>query len=600
MSKSMKIYLRSIWKIEIPPYLFTAGIIVFLTIMMLGNFHQYSKQYNVTTLIAILITLIPGIIQKRSYLKLARRLDENNLSELELYNYKKYLLRKPVKEGIFSSIRWTYGMLSCAFTSQLLIPHRTMDDFIYNLIVNFMMAIITAPVGFVMNSTNTEIFNSNLLNDKRFSGIDIAKSDIREFSVIMKTLSLGFTLVWSCVVTFSCVGYGIFTGKITIKTAAANYVAASLGIAFAAFYILFRVIKADKNRLSGILSVVRSISDGNLDTEVTRISVDEVGEIAGCMKTMQGSLSKIISDIKVKVSDLNAYAANLSTTSKQLESISGEVALAVSGNAKGATAQAEDLSSIVLTINNFDDALKSIQTSIIAVNEGANVTESHSREGNERLDELNVSVKNVIESFEFMSNSINNLNSDVSYIGKMAEVIKSISDQTNLLALNAAIEAARAGEAGRGFAIVADEIRKLAEESNKSTENISNLVNSITKQTEDVVEANTEVNKKLSTQVKTISNTTESFNGILKSLLDTSPKLKQTFSDIEKAIKEKDSVSERIQSISAISEQTSASSEEVAASVEEVFTSIGVVAATAENLRRSSDDIIDSLKIFKV
>lgn len=457
-----------------------------------------------------------------------------------------------------------------------------------------------APLGFVMNSTNTEIFNSRLLSDKRFSNIDIAKSDIYQFSLIKKTMLLGFTLIWVCLVTFSSMGYGIFTGRITLDTAIVNYLVASAGIVFITLYVLFRVIKADKNRLSGILSVVKGISDGNLDTKVTRISVDEVGEIAEYMNMMKKSLSKTISSIKDKASDLNSYAANLSTTSQQLESVSGVVSNTVSGNAKGAASQAEDLSNIMHAVSSFDDAFKSIRNSIIAVREGSELTKSYSRDGSERLDELNNSVKNVTESFEFMSNNINKLNTDISYIGKMADMIKVISGQTKLLALNAAIEAARAGEAGKGFAIVADEIRKLAVESKKATENISKLVSSITTQTEDVVDASNEVNKKLTTQVQTILNTNESFDGILKSLLDTFPKLKQTFADTEKAIKEKDCVIERIHSISTIAEQTSASSQEVAASVEEVFTSVEVVAKTAENLKYSSEDIIADLKMFKI
>lgn len=600
MDKSMKLYLRSIWEIELPPYIYPIGIMTFLTYLLFGNAREYIFEFSSALLGAILITLIPGILQKRLYLRISRRLGENNLSDSELYEYKKVLLGRPIREGLFSSVRWVYGMLSCSLIGQILIPDRAIDGFFYNVFVNLLIAAIMAPLGFVMNSTNTEIFNSRLLNDKRFSNIDIAKSDIYQFSLIKKTMLLGLTLIWVCLVTFSAMGYGIFTGKITLDTAVVNYLVASVGIVFLALYVLFRVIKADKNRLSGILSVVKGISDGNLDTNVTRLSVDEVGEIAEYMNMMKKSLSKTISSIKDKASDLNIYAANLSTTSQQLESVSGVVSNTVCGNAKGAASQAEDLANIMHALSNFDDAFKSIKNSIVAVREGSELTESYSRDGRDRVDELNNSVKNVTESFEFMSNNINKLNTDISYIGKMADMIKVISGQTKLLALNAAIEAARAGESGKGFAVVADEIRQLAVESKKATENISKLVSSITTQTEDVVDASNEVNKKLTTQVHTILNTNESFDGILKSLLDTFPKLKQTFADTEKAVNEKDHVIEKIHSISTIAEQTSTSSQEVAASVEGVFTSVEVVAKTAENLKYSSEDIIADLKMFKL
>ena len=314
---------------------------------------------------------------------------------------------------------------------------------------------------------------------------------------------------------------------------------------------------------------------------------------------MQKSLSKLLM-IPLNASDLDKYSSLLSTSSKHIAKISDEVSRAVSETSSGAISQAEDLSNIMFLLNNLDIAFRNIQNSVITLKDGATLTENLSIDGNNNLQNLNISVNNVTESFAYMSKNILNLNTDIKSIGKIADTIKNISTQTNLLAINATIEAAKAGEAGKGFAVVAGDIKRLADVSKKSTENISKLVKSIIIQTEDVVMSNSKVKENLVSQVDIILGTTSSFNGILNALINTSPKLKQTSDDTEKAVKEKDVVIEKMESISAVSQMTSAASEEVTASIEDVFLKIDDVAKTAENLKQISNDIVENLQIFKL
>ena len=123
MKRSLKLYLRSIWEIELPPYIYTAVLVGFLSFLLLESDERRRSTFYLAVLVAIIITLIPGIVQKRSYLKLAMKLEDKNLSNEELYRYKKFLLRKPFSEGIFSSVRWTYSMILCSIVGHIIEPH---------------------------------------------------------------------------------------------------------------------------------------------------------------------------------------------------------------------------------------------------------------------------------------------------------------------------------------------------------------------------------------------------------------------------------------------------------------------------------------------
>jgi len=185
-------------------------------------------------------------------------------------------------------------------------------------------------------------------------------------------------------------------------------------------------------------------------------------------------------------------------------------------------------------------------------------------------------------------------------INSIIEVITGISEQTNLLALNAAIEAARAGEYGRGFSVVAEQIRKLADESKKSADSVKKLIKTIRDGTLEVNETAKKAEHYIGVQVSTAENTLKSFNNIMNSVENVKPLIENAFNNLDKTVKSKDILLNRTQNVQAVIEETSASTEEIASSFQEVSASTEEVASTAQELSLIAEELINRINKFRL
>jgi methyl-accepting chemotaxis protein len=335
------------------------------------------------------------------------------------------------------------------------------------------------------------------------------------------------------------------------------------------------------------------------------VSVNSKGkdEIAHMSNNLNGTLSSIrvsISAVKETASEVGASADTLADTSSQMTLVANEVAQAIQEVARGASEQAGEIMDAVNLLNDFTEQLSIVENKLINVSDKTSDTQNRAEQGKEQIDSLINSIKEIKNSFESVVIKVEGLSGTVSKIGNITDVINGISEQTNLLALNAAIEAARAGEQGRGFAVVADEVRKLAEESKNSSEEILNLVKSIAIETKDVIDTTGNV-KELIVQQETVANeTVASFENIIYSVEEIAPLMEETNSSLKSAEASKLAVIEKIQNVSAVSEEVSASSEEISASSEEMLASCEEVERLASKVDEASEELRSKVEIFKV
>ncbi|XQZ57339.1 methyl-accepting chemotaxis protein [Pseudomonas kribbensis] len=238
--------------------------------------------------------------------------------------------------------------------------------------------------------------------------------------------------------------------------------ALALLVGLIAAWVITRLIVAP---LRSVMLVAQRIAAGDLSATVEVTRRDEIGQLMQSMQQMGAGLSSIVSGLQAGIEQLASSAQSLSAVTEQTNL---EVSSQKEETEQVATAMNQMTATVHDVARNAEEAALAAQTADDKVESGQQVV----RQSMARIEQL-------ADSATSASSSIESLSAEIQNIGTVLEVIKSVAEQTNLLALNAAIEAARAGEQGRGFAVVADEVRALARRTQQSTEEIERLVSAL-------------------------------------------------------------------------------------------------------------------------
>lgn len=386
----------------------------------------------------------------------------------------------------------------------------------------------------------------------------------------------------------------------------------SLRVSIVGFSVLFMLIGAAivyiiaNNISKGIKSTSKHLellAGGNLCEEVSPKYLqlrDEVGHMTNSMKVMQESLRGMINRIKENSANIDMQSESLSAVAEEIASSSQNVTEAINEIAKGTSSQSEDLVNVTDILNHFSGNLSRMVGEIQVIGSNSREISLMAEESSSEMSELNGSVTKVSNSFKTFNGKIIGLGKDINEINEITNIINGIAEQTNLLALNAAIEAARAGELGKGFAVVADEIRKLAEQSKVSSENISRLINGISKNTDVIVQDSVDMDNELINQVKIINSSITSFQKIIEAVNEVIPKIETVKNSAEGIDKDKNTILSRVNDVSSISIEVSASSEEISASSEEMNASTEEVASSAQILSTMTKEMLEEVNKFKI
>ena len=345
---------------------------------------------------------------------------------------------------------------------------------------------------------------------------------------------------------------------------------------------------------------IKKVQVGDLTQSIDSDRNDEMGILAESFNNLINSLSGIIGVIRKKTDDLNDMASHLAQISESIAFSSVETTQAISEIAAGAQHQADELLFIHNRLSDFNRIVQQIYNSLEATKNSIELTGNLSNEGNIQLKALNQSIKSSSESFDIVADEINKLSKSAQQIDEINKVIQNISRQTNLLALNAAIEASRAGEAGKGFTVVAEEIRKLAEQSKESSDNIRAIIDDIISSIESVVTTSCDAKDKLNEQVMFVENTNNAFLSILNSLNESIPMLRETFKSADEMIKSKDLIIEKVNSVTAVAQEASSSAQEILGATETISGQIEEIAAFSRTLNGLSDDLLNETKTFTI
>ena len=227
--------------------------------------------------------------------------------------------------------------------------------------------------------------------------------------------------------------------------------------------------------IANALDAAEEIAKGNLTRPITVDGSDEAGRLLRAMATMQEKLRDTLQRI-------SGSATQLASAAEELNSVTDE-------SARGLTQQNNEIEQAATAVNEMTSAVEEVARNAVSTSEASKNATTSAGDGRDLVQETVSAIERMSGDVQSTATLIGNLAEESRDIGKVLDVIRGLADQTNLLALNAAIEAARAGEAGRGFAVVADEVRALAHRTQQSTSEIERMIGSIQSGTEQAVDS---------------------------------------------------------------------------------------------------------------
>ncbi|MTK13300.1 MAG: methyl-accepting chemotaxis protein [Clostridiaceae bacterium] len=345
---------------------------------------------------------------------------------------------------------------------------------------------------------------------------------------------------------------------------------------------------------------MNEIAQGDFTIRVNSKGKDEIANMSNKLNDTLNTIGESLGLVKNASLQLGESASTLSTISEEMVASASEVSCSIQEVSQNAASQAGEISNVVSSLVTLTEEIDIVSKKLAEVGENAKDTEVKAVEGESKIYELINIIVAIKQSYDVVLQKVNGLSTTVFEIGKITDIISNISEQTNLLALNASIEAARAGEHGKGFTVVAEEVRKLAEESSSSSKKIIDLVKSITDETQEVIENSNKVGELLEDQAVTANDTIISFEDIISSMKNVPKSIEETKNTLGDTIDGNKIVLEKIQMISSAAQDISAASEEISSSSEELLTSSNEVSRMADRVDKDSAELREKTNLFKV
>lgn len=352
--------------------------------------------------------------------------------------------------------------------------------------------------------------------------------------------------------------------------------------------------------LKRVVTLVGQVANGDL-THLSDIDTkDEVGVLAKSMNAMVISLRKLMQDVMNTSQQVAASSEELTASAEQTSRATEEITSTIQGIAEGAEVSTVSLEESSNGLEEVTLGIQNIADSSNNISEASSLATSQAKMGGEYVTKTAQQIHAINESVNESSKAIRSLDKRSQEIGDITKVITEIANQTNLLALNAAIEAARAGEHGKGFAVVADEVRKLAEQSQQSSQQISGLINEIqldmTLSNNSINQVKLDVNEGLTI----VGKTEESFEVILNSLDKVGMQIDDLAATAEQMSASAQEVSANVASSTSMSRESSTNSQTVAAATEEQLASMEEISSASNNLSEMAMNLQELVSKFKL
>lgn len=350
-----------------------------------------------------------------------------------------------------------------------------------------------------------------------------------------------------------------------------------------------------------VMERMQAISAGNLSLEPLEITEkDETGKLSVSMNKMQKTVKSVMKGIANATEELNSHSEELTQSASEVKSGSEQVAITMQELATGSETQATTASNLAVVMENFTKKVQSTNKSGEKIKNSSMGVLSMTSEGKQYMEDTSRQMAKIDAIVQDAVAKMATLDNQTQEINNLVVIIQKIADQTNLLALNAAIEAARAGEQGRGFAVVADEVRKLAEQVAVSIADITGFVEKIQTESKRVSDSLQSGYAEVEEGTSQIAKTGQTFNQINASVTTMVDGIKGISENLESIKFNSEIMNSSIEEIASVSEESAAGVEQTSAASQQITSSMEEVAGSSEQLANLAENLTEMVSHFKL
>lgn len=465
-------------------------------------------------------------------------------------------------------------------------------------------AFVVKPDGLVTahkerKNTNTLNISENPSYKEMLDRMKAGKSDSLLYRVNGNTYFAAFSPIpligWNVVLTTSI--QDVY-GEIDQMT----WIIALISIPIIAISALLIWWFAKKIRASlfAIANDMQKIGSGDFQVEVKVKGNDEIALVGRTMNKMVGELRNLISLVQAQAVQLNLASDELSKHANENKEAINEIVGNINFISDKVHTQTKDVQSAVTTVSEISTAIEQVAVAAESTTLATTRTFDRARDGKHLVDTVITNVRSAVQEVESTANRMHKLRERAREITSIVEMITAIASQTNLLALNAAIEAARAGEAGRGFSVVASEVRKLAEESNVFSEKIAEIARSINDEAMEMSTDMDEIVKMVSMGLTSVESVGASFENIVSDIQQTAEQSEAMSATSEEMAAGSQIVTSSMQRLSLAAEDINVTISGVAETIDEQLSSIALINENIKQLKQLADELNDSVKKFQI
>lgn len=354
------------------------------------------------------------------------------------------------------------------------------------------------------------------------------------------------------------------------------------------------------NTITSILAQIKKVSQGDLTVRIRVRRKDEFAVLATGISDMIAHTKLLIQKVEGVSSELTGISEEVIRSSEAFLESSKGIGSSVGEIEVGTNDQAKHSVECLTEMDNLSNRIQIVHQNTQKISEIAGDTESSIRTGMGTMKILNEKSHSTAEITNVVIESIQELEKQTKSIGQIVSAINDIASETNLLSLNASIEAARAGEAGRGFSVVATEIRKLADQSMESANQIQMIIEQIVLTTKNAVEIAQQADSIVQEQQTAVDDTTDAFKTMEQQVALLMKELEDILAGVKEMDRTRSSTLEAIQGISAVSEQTAASATSVTGVVGRQLEEVEDLSQNSERLSASAEELEQAIGQFTI